>query len=227
MPIYGGWDTATNTATTVAVFDPYSTQPMWVQANSQGTATYVPALLGSALYHSGLTCQTTTYNGLGSATLATTVSDGEWVLHQGQYYYLARARAVHFREETEQERQAALAMAEQRRIAAVEQARIVEIAKLRARDLLLEHLTPAQRETFTKNHWFVVRGGMTKTDYQININGYAGNIFALKGGKPVESLCCHCDGGIPLHDQHLAQKLALEYDEERFLRTANRRRIAA
>jgi hypothetical protein len=35
-------------------------------------------------------------------------------------------------------------------------------------------------------------------------------------------LCCHCDD-VPLHDHHLAQMIAIRWDEERFLRVANRR----
>lgn len=207
MPLY--WGTPTSIA------------PSWITSPTTGTATTTACSLGAgggigAVYQS----QTTT------TTTNTWVWAGDNEVDADTYYYLATQRAVVYRERTAEER---AVLQEQRRQATIRaEQREMECrqALARARDLLLEHLTPAQRETYTKNHWFTVQGGKTKIDYRINSNSYAGNVWVMKDGKPIESICCHCDHIIPLPDQHLAQKLALEYDEERFLRTANRRRIA-
>ena len=99
-----------------------------------------------------------------------------------------------------------------------------DAAKKRALDLLLEHLTPAQRETFHKNSWFIVEGRSSRR-YRINARGsLAGNVDVLDGAmKTIHRLCAHCDiHTIPLGDQLLAQKLMLEFDEDAFLRIANR-----
>jgi len=96
--------------------------------------------------------------------------------------------------------------------------------KERAINLLLEHLTPEQRETFRNNDWFVVDGGKSKTKYRIHSRGsLMANIDVIKDDKTLHRLCAHCDvHAIPLGDQLLAQKLMLEFDEDEFLRIANR-----
>jgi hypothetical protein len=45
----------------------------------------------------------------------------------------------------------------------------------------------------------------------------------MRGERAEARLCCHCDAAIPACDQFLAQKLALQWDEDEFLRKANRR----
>lgn len=101
-------------------------------------------------------------------------------------------------------------------------------ARKRAHALLLEHLTPAQRETFEKNKWFIVEGGKTGKRFKIFSNGYAGNVHELDAhDRMVNRLCCHANAGIPLEDQLLTQKVLLEWDEEHFYKTANITRIAA
>jgi hypothetical protein len=118
-----------------------------------------------------------------------------------------------------------------------------ESATKRSRELLLEHLTAAQRETFEKNSWFVIEGGKSRTKYRIRAASHmVANIDvldvpsgfmldgndALRGAKITHRLCAHCRlDEVPLFDQLLAQKLMLEYDEERFLSLANRHRAAA
>jgi hypothetical protein len=98
-----------------------------------------------------------------------------------------------------------------------------EAARTRAHALLLSHLTPAQRQTFEANKWFVVEGGRSKTRYRIRSHACAGNIELLDGEQVTHRLCGHCDHTIPLGDQLLAQKLMLELDEDEFLKLANRR----
>jgi hypothetical protein len=98
-----------------------------------------------------------------------------------------------------------------------------EAAKARAHALLLSHLTPAQRQTFETNKWFLVEGGRSKVKYRIRGHTCAGNIEILGSERVTHRLCCHCDPTIPLGDQLLAQKLMLELDEDEFLKLANRR----
>lgn len=121
--------------------------------------------------------------------------------------------------------------AEQQRILAEQQARNHQdqqqrqAAKDRARELLLEHLTPAQRDTLIRNGWFIVEGGRTRTKYRIHGNGgVAGNIDVLdRRDRITHRLCCHArDSNIPPSDHHLSQKIMLELAEDDFLRMANR-----
>jgi hypothetical protein len=90
----------------------------------------------------------------------------------------------------------------------------------RSRELLLSKLTPEQRDTFDKNNWFVVVGGKTKTLYRVEGHTLVANIVVLVAA--VHRLCGHCNRSLPMADQLLAQKLMLEYDEEEFLKIANR-----
>lgn len=92
-------------------------------------------------------------------------------------------------------------------------------------DLLLQNLTPEQRETFNRNKWFMVEGGRTKRQYRIRNEGHlVANIDALdEQGRKTHRLCGHADErSIPMGDQLLAQKLMLENAEDEFLRIANR-----
>jgi hypothetical protein len=100
-------------------------------------------------------------------------------------------------------------------------------AQDRARELLLSHLTLEQRETFEHNKWFVVKGGKSGKLYRIRDGGHVvANIEVMRavGYNDVDHrLCAHCDASkYPLGDHFLAQKLMLEFDEEAFLRIANR-----
>jgi hypothetical protein len=122
-------------------------------------------------------------------------------------------------------------LARQREIAAATAAREQEAQRRtaaidRARELLLENLTPEQRRTVGQNNWFVVEGGRSKTKYRINTGcGYSGNIEVLDQSDSVRHrLCCHVNTGrvaVPLGDHLLAQKIMLELAEDDFLRMAN------
>ena len=103
-----------------------------------------------------------------------------------------------------------------------------EAARNRARDLLLDHLTEAQRETIRQHGWFVVEGGRSRTPYRIHINrGPAGNIDELDGHGLVRArLCGHIrHTWVPDYDEFLAQMLMLQAEEDEYLRIANRRRV--
>lgn len=102
-------------------------------------------------------------------------------------------------------------------------------AMARARELLLEHLTPQQRKTFEENGWFIVRGGQSKKQYRISTQGYAGNVSELHdSGHAAARYCAHAPANaIPLHDHFIAQKYMLEFAEDDFLRVANRTAVHA
>lgn len=123
-----------------------------------------------------------------------------------------------------------LSAAEQQRAVEAQRARHQEeqrqrrVAKERARELLLEHLTPSQRETFDANGWFIVEGGKSKTKYRIRAReDMVANVDVMKGEQTSHRLCAHVRvGTVPLGDQLLAQKVMIELAEDDFLRTANR-----
>jgi hypothetical protein len=116
-----------------------------------------------------------------------------------------------------------------RQTADAEIARIRKVAADRAKEVLLEHLTPQQRETVEKHGWFTIEGGKSKKLYRIIAGGVAGNIEELdaKGEKAMARYCCHLDGSYPASDHHLTQKLMLEWDEETFLKLANKTPLVA
>jgi hypothetical protein len=110
------------------------------------------------------------------------------------------------------------------------QARVVNdhdaAANSRAEEILLAHLTDAQKETFRANKWFIVEGGRSKQRYRIRHTGhFVANIDVLGTGdeKVSHRLCAHCElRSVPAGDQLLAQKLMLELAEDEFLAIANR-----
>jgi hypothetical protein len=152
------------------------------------------------------------------------VVDEEDLVNHAEYYALARARGVAFRVRTAEERRRQELAAEAARAANALRERQRVAANERARGLLLEHLTPEQRTTFEQNKWFVVVGGKTGKKYRIRDKGdLVANVDALDGERVTHRLCAHApSGSIPLGDQLLAQKITLEFDEDEFLRKANR-----
>jgi hypothetical protein len=95
----------------------------------------------------------------------------------------------------------------------------------RARDLLLENLTPTQRAQFERHGFFVIEGGKSRTKYRIRSDlALVANIEVLaENERVVYRVCAHGRPDImPLFDHLLAQKLSLENDEETFLKIANR-----
>jgi len=98
-----------------------------------------------------------------------------------------------------------------------------ETAEAKARELLLDHLSPAQRANFEAHRLFIVEG--KKANYQLGYNAAPRRIDRATG-KHTHTYCIHCSG-VPKDDELLAFKLLLEADEELFLKTANATRIAA
>lgn len=96
-------------------------------------------------------------------------------------------------------------------------------AKARARELLVENLSPSQRESYVKHGFFLVEiGGKT---YRID-QGTHGNVAMVDAAGPIERYCVQ-PNGVPDEDAMLAQKLALELNPEEFFRKANVTRIRA
>lgn len=98
-------------------------------------------------------------------------------------------------------------------------------AERRSMELLRRNLTPAQLQQWDREQAIDVRG-QSGTEYRIrgqitayNIDRIGVGQARIGGGR----LCCTpgYPGELPLGDYVLGQKLALEHDEERFLREAN------
>lgn len=123
-----------------------------------------------------------------------------------------------------------------------------DAARTRSLELLLAHLSPEQRETFERNKWFIVEGGKSGQKYRIRNAGHVVANIDVLGAKQkmvkernedgeraygefdtvTHRLCGHCDlSAVPLFDQLLAQKMMLEFDEERFLKLANKHQVMA
>lgn len=198
---------------------------IYTAMNNATTATTVAAPIWWSNQVEEIARMTATTSGFGTAFAWYDEASETWTvddMHHSQYFALAQQRISISRQYTaEQQRQ----IEEQGRLNKERwerERREREEATARAQALLLAHLTPAQRRTFEKNNWFVVHGGKTDTKYRIRGGSYAGNIDVYQGDRVSHRLCCHCSSHIPLGDQLLAQKLCLQYDEEAFVRMANR-----
>lgn len=90
----------------------------------------------------------------------------------------------------------------------------------RAKDLLESAMDEEQRKEAAEKSQFRVRSSKGKM-FRIRTTHASGNVEELdEHGEPVARFCAH-PRGVPLGDQLLAQKLALETDEEAFLAVAN------
>ena len=96
-------------------------------------------------------------------------------------------------------------------------------AEQRALDLLREWLSPAQRTDFERHGHFEVTGSRGNR-YRIRYNRVV-NILELDWrGAPMASWCFGPEGNLPTGDIMLAQKIALETDEDTTLAIAIRHR---
>jgi hypothetical protein len=98
-------------------------------------------------------------------------------------------------------------------------------AQQKAMDLLVAHLSPAQRAEFKAKGHFHVKGASGKR-YRIEKgkDDLVANVLVLDHyRKPSHRLCAHMGvDEAPLGDHLLAQKLFLEAAEDQFLKIANR-----
>lgn len=143
------------------------------------------------------------------------------MMMQTQQIYATQGLATQH-QMSDEERRNQQAQAEALQQARLEQCKLQTEAGNKAKELLLEHLTPAQKETFNKNKWFVVEGGRSKQQYRIMAERCSINIEVMDGKKVSHKLCAHLGHDIPLHDHILAQKIMLESAEDDFLKIANR-----
>jgi hypothetical protein len=97
-------------------------------------------------------------------------------------------------------------------------------AEQRAYALLKRWLSPEQLAQMERHGYFEVRGSHSGTCYRIRRERYM-NIDELDGkGFRVAVWCFGPTGQLPLGDNMLAQKIALETDEQAALAIANRAR---
>jgi len=90
--------------------------------------------------------------------------------------------------------------------------------------LLVRHLDPEQQRTFERNGYFEVKGSNSGRRYRIHAGmGASINIEQFDPDGLVRATLCAAPFGygLPEYDMLLAQKLALETDEMKFLQTAN------
>jgi hypothetical protein len=141
-----------------------------------------------------------------------------------------RARSV----ETEAQREQRLENERHRRLRDEENLRKEaaerKLAEEKAKKLLEECLTPVQKRAFRR--WGVIPVVAKSGKFYRIETGRQGNIVEMEKRKAVARYCVHPGrdprGGIvPTFDVMLAQKLLIETDEKRFLKLANKTRIAA
>ncbi len=205
-----GSSVATSTTTVTAT----GSTSYWYVGNMQQVAVFQQQALQQQMYQ-GLAhhCVGTTSSAGG---IASTCTNMYWPVWHDQVGDLAAAHAQNFNAMAQVQ-----AMAQQAPPPAPPP-RVNAEATERSRVLLLEHLTPTQRETIEKNGWFVVEGGKSKQKYRIRTQSAAMNIDVIDGDKVKHRLCAHLPSDIPHYDHFLAQKLMLEADEDHFHTVARR-----
>jgi hypothetical protein len=96
-------------------------------------------------------------------------------------------------------------------------------AIVRAEALLLEHLTPEQRESWTASGSFLVETNARV--YELHRDTNTRRLASVQDRRPLFSYCIHTPG-VPRADELLGFKLLLEANEGEFLRTANATALA-
>jgi len=107
--------------------------------------------------------------------------------------------------------------------AAMEETRQYLRAKRRSLTLLLNLLSPAQREEFRRYRHFHVIGGETGTLYRIRVASFTNIDVIASTGDTMHHLCVHPGGDVPVYDVMAGQMLHLQdaATERAFLRSAN------
>lgn len=123
------------------------------------------------------------------------------------------------RKKTDAEVQAELLARRERERVAAEAAFKKQEAAARAEKLLFETLTPQQKEDIAKKGSFYL---FTKSGRKYRIDRHThGNVYLYDEKDRIVRKLCAQPSGVPTDDAILAQKLALEADEDSFLRVAN------
>ncbi len=99
-------------------------------------------------------------------------------------------------------------------------------ARIKARETLLDLLSPRNRKMLNDRHHFIVEGSEGSL-YRIDDHGISGNVHwirARRGHREGESLgkfCLHASNtSLPIEDHMILQMLLVTTDEEAFIRTA-------
>jgi hypothetical protein len=92
-------------------------------------------------------------------------------------------------------------------------------AEEKALQLLLNNLSPLQRQQYHAFGYFDVVGSMTKRPYRI-YHGTSRNVVEIRDGRPGPGRCFMPKGELAAGDCMLAQKIAIENFEEEVLSTA-------
>lgn len=105
----------------------------------------------------------------------------------------------------------------------------IEVAKSRAEELLLSHLTPAQRADYARSKFFIVDGRAGERFKIRTDRGVHGNVVRMEGEREIESLCFRAkdDAQVPHCDHLLTQMLMIRHHREDVLKIAGRARLAA
>lgn len=148
----------------------------------------------------------------GTVTTASTWTDWNsgWIVHPLPQFTAEEVAAGARR--LEEERQRLRARQEQE-----------QLANDRAEALLRAHLNAEQLAQLEAKRYFELEliSNKARKRYRIE-RGQSQNILQLDdSGKPIRRFCVVAAARVPVADQMLMQKLMLEYEEDRFLKTAN------
>jgi hypothetical protein len=197
-------------------------------ANASSTGSWVAPVFSNA----GTTQAWASWNQspyLFTSTGTTTLSMNQWVSYNTAYEETAEQKSQRERQQAEYEagREQRLAEQEARRVQRVAE---LKAANRLAEDLLMACLSPDQAADHALRGWFDVEGSMGNryrifTSTPAGMNGQptqAGNVVLLDAeGRQQARYCVHPPDGLPHADAWLAQKLALEADEDTVLAVAN------
>jgi hypothetical protein len=176
-----------------------------------------------------ITSGTTTFTSCTTSSTGNIYNDvANWPTWQSQIIELTEEQAAQFQAEVDRiNRERELRIQEDRERARIQQEAQEEINK-KAKEILLDHLTSKQRETIEKFGWFIIKGGKSNKEYWVDTKGgISGNIKELdEKGIVIARYCCHLPHSYPTHDHHLTQILMLEWDEDEFLKKANKTVVA-
>lgn len=180
-------------------------------------------------FSSVITTATTAFGNLANVTWGTTMGTGATVLYDpiGTYNLDAPASVlapiVPQRVRTPEEEAARAARIVRQNEERTARIAAQDAARTRARNTLLEFLTPVQRAEYEAEGHFVCTGSEGNR-YRIE-RGNAGNVVYLdERGEAAGRLCAHpsmSEQWLPDQDVALAQMLALMTDERNFVRIAN------